>query len=482
MFGNSFLDVDLDLNDSILRQMKETPQNIHQDRYDTTLYNELRQASSKVQELEGRGTDTFPALLQDLWATFYKGDPVLQDSKKVNMQHQINRPFVERILEDSTTKETRMTTMLDELSAGIAAVQAGEKMVKEINSREEFKKAMEEANQAQEESEKGNTEAAEQIMKQAQQKLQAAARDVRRAVRESIQSGKEKVEELQKTLGGWGLTPEDLKHLPIGERLTLAETLTGKSNLKRIADLVGKMRNLARAEQRQKIKKQRDEIHSITIGGDINHILPAELSMLRHPLMKLDFYRKFTEKQLLQYDLKHQERQGKGPIVAAIDISGSMHGYPLEWAIASALALADTASRQKRNCSILFFNTEVKKEFNFAPGERDIEKYVQMASIGASGGTSYEPALFRAKEIIHSDSKFENADIVMITDGACTLPDAFLQNFNNWKTSKKTRCHTILIGTDSIKELEEWNDKIWKIANLTGAEDEIAGELFQEIY
>jgi uncharacterized protein with von Willebrand factor type A (vWA) domain len=483
MSGNNIVETNfLGLDISILKQMEETPQNIHQDRYDTTLYNELRQASGKVQELEGQGTDTFPALLQDLWATFYKADPTLQEAGKVSTQYQINRPFVERVLEDSTTKELRATTMLDELSAGVAAAQAGEKMVGEINNREELRKAMQEANKAQQEEDKGNTEGANQIMAQAQQKLQAAARDVRRAVRESIQSGKEKAEELQGTLAGWGLQPDDLKRIPIGDRLKLAEKLTGKSDLKRIADLVGKMRNLARAEQKQKIRKQRDEIHSITIGGDINHILPAELSTLRHPTLRLDFFRKFTEKQLLQYDLKHQERQGRGPIVAAIDISDSMAGNNLEWAIASTLALADTASRQKRHCSILFFNAEVKQEFTFAPGERNIEKYIQMATIGASGGTRYEPALEHAQKTIDDSKIYENADIIMITDGLCRLDDGFLQAFNNWKRAKKVNCYTILISNDFLDELKKWNNKVWQISNLTDTGNAIAGELFQEVY
>ncbi len=455
---------------------------IQQDRYDSTLYNELRDASDKIKGLEEQATETFPGLLQDLWATFYKADPTLQEPEKVDRQYQINRPFVERVLEDSATKEARVTTMLDELSAGVAATEAGEKMAEEIKTREELQQAMKQAKAAQNAASRGDEEGADEQMEQAQQKLQAAARDVRRAVRQAVQTGQEKAEELQQTLAGWGLEPDDLKRVPIGERLKLAETITSKGNLKKIADLVGRMRNLARAKQQQKIKKHRDEIHSITVGGELQHTLPVELASLRHPLRRLDFYRRFTEKQLLQYELSRQERLAKGPIVAAIDVSGSMHGARIEWAIASALALADTASRQKRHCHILFFDTEVKQEFRFIPGERDVEKFVQMATVGTGGGTNYEPALTASVAVINSSQHYESADIVMVTDGLCHLPPEFQKYFTSWKEAQKVKGYAVLIGNDPIAELEKWNDKVWKISNLAEAGDEVAGELFEEVY
>lgn len=469
---------------SALRKITETPHNIRQDRYDSTIYEELRNVSEKVKELEGRGSETFSALLQDLWATFYKADPTLQEKEKVSNAHRINRPFVERMLEDSVTKEARLTTMLDELSSAVAATEAGERLVEEINQREDLRKALEDAAGAQRAEMEGDHETAGQLMARAEQTLQGAARDVRRAVRQSVKAGQEKAEEVQTTLASWGLEPKDLQSVPIGDRMRLAQTITGRSNLKRVADLVGKMRNLARARQRQKVKRRRDEIHSITIGADLNHVLPAELAALRQPLRRLDFYRRFTEGQVLQYELEHQERQGRGPIVACIDISGSMNGGPLEWAVSCALAFADTAARQKRHCHILFFDTEVKKEFSFTPGEKDAEKFVQMATVGAGGGTDYQPALERAMEMIEKQKDFQWADIVMLTDGVCSLPEDFKTTFQDFKKNRQVSSYTVLIGGYDYRlgELKQWNDKTWSITNLVKTGDEIAGELFEEVY
>lgn len=462
-------------------------QNVRQDRYDRTIFNDVRENSNKINELERRGTNIFPALLRDFWATFYKAEPELEDERLLDQAHRVNRPFVERLLEDHSTEEIRITTMLDELSSAVAAAAAGGKMLAEINEREELQKAMQQAQEAARRQEAGDADGAQTAADEAIQRLNAAARDIRRAVREAVKAGQEKAQEFQQVLAGWGIESGDLAHMPIGDRLKLTDALIRDAKMKRIADLVGRMRNLARARQRQKVKKRRDEIHSITIGADLNHVLPAELAALRHPLQRLDFYRRFTEKRLLQYDLQGREKLARGPIVAAIDVSGSMQGGPLEWAIACALALADTASRQKRHCHILFFDTEVKQEFSFTPGERDAEKYMSMASIAVAGGTDYAPALQRAMQYIAGGNdiprpkEFENADIVMVTDGICRLDDKFLNHLNGWKDTHKISCYAILLGYDSIAELERWNDKVWQIRDLAGDGD-VAGDLFEEVY
>lgn len=457
-------------------------QNVKQNRYDHTIFGEIRAGSERVQDMERRGAETFPALLQDLWAAFYKAEPEMENPEAISMQHRINRPFVERIMEDTSTKETRITTVLDELSSAVAATASGEKMMEEINEREELKRAMNLARTAQQHAEENDEEAAEAAMDKALETLDGAARDVRRAVRESIKAGQEESEKLQTAMAGWGLESGDMSHVPIGERLKLAAALAQNSRMQRIADLVGRMRNLSRARQNQKVKRRRDEIHSITVGHELQHVLPQELGALAHPLRRLDFYRRFTEGQLLQYDLRGEEKQARGPIVAAIDISGSMRGERLEWAIASAMALVDTSRRQKRYCHLLFFDAEIKQEFSFAPGEKNAEKYAAMAGIGTAGGTDYVPALTRAKEIIEGEKEFQNADIIVITDGQCMITNRFLIPFYKWKKETHVACYTVLLGADPSAKIEQWNERVWRIRDLADTGEDVAGELFEEIY
>jgi uncharacterized protein with von Willebrand factor type A (vWA) domain len=225
------------------------------------------------------------------------------------------------------------------------------------------------------------------------------------------------------------------------------------------------------------VKKERDEIHSIKTGADLEHVLPQELASLRHPTLKLDFYRKYTERSLLQYDLKTREPKGRGPIVVCIDISGSMNGQPLDWAIAVALGMVDTAARQKRRCKVIFFDTQVKKEIEFKPGERDIHKIMDIAETGAAGGTDYEPALRAAQKDIET-TNYKNADVVMVTDGFCRVSAEFLDSFCGRKKIMEFKCYTILIGSDA-EGLKKWSDRVWLVSKL---DDETAGELFEDVY
>ena len=253
--------------------------------------------------------------------------------------------------------------------------------------------------------------------------------------------------------------------------------------MKKVADLVGRFRNLAQSRQKEKLKKNRDEIHGVTIGDDIGRLLPAELGALTHPIRKLDFYRKYQEKQLLQYQLKVNEPQGRGPIIALIDSSGSMSGQRMDWATAVALALVDTARRQKRRAAIIHFNVHVLQEVEFLPGEKDAEKMLQVATVEANGGTEYYPPLEKAIKLINTVN-YQKADIVLVTDGVCRLPEEFLTGLLETKKTMNFRCWSVLINaTDPSTELVKWCDHVWPVMDvLDDSALETAGTLFQEVY
>ncbi|MGB9661366.1 MAG: VWA domain-containing protein [Moorellaceae bacterium] len=458
------------------RQLAKTNA-IEQDRYDARLYRDLLNASRELQDLAGRGTATWPALLQDIWAAFYKAAPELVPEEQMDLAHRTNRPFAERLLEDKTTAETRLITMLDELSAGIATVEAGKRLLEEIQKRPELQQAMEQAEQTLQAQDQGDEEQAQVLLQQATQGLQQAARELRRAVRQAVEAGREKAQEVQQVLGGWGLEPADLQRVPLAERLKLVERLTSY-DMKRLADLIGRFRNLAKTRQKEKLKKERDELHGITIGADLGRVLPAELAMLRHPLRRLDFYRRFTEKQLLQYELRTREPQGRGPMIVLVDASGSMYGHKMDWASAVALALVDTAIRQKRRAAVIHFNTQIIQEVEFELGKKELEKFISVATVGSSGGTDYTPPLLRAVELILNVG-YEKADICMITDGECKLDHEILKEFLEVKKRHNFRCWSVLIGARTSQELQKWSDRVWAIPNLS---DEVAGELFEAVY
>jgi len=335
----NFLGIGLD---KLRAEVKDN--NIEMDKYDRRSFDELVKASPEMKKLvESEGVNAWSPLVRDVWASYYKYSPELTPVEKVDTPYQAMRPVVEKHLEDNEVQQTRFSTVMDELSAGIATIASGQKLLQEIAKRPELTHAMQTANMAAQ----GVAGEPGELTAVAQEMLQKAARDVRRAVRVAAEAGQQEAEKLNGVLAGWGLEPGDLQRVELGDRLKLAKRLMTPKLLK-VSDLVGRFRNLARARQKERVDRRRDEVHSIGLGDDLGRVLPVEMAAMRHDTRKLDFYRRYNEKQLLQYDLKAKEKLGRGPMIVLVDRSGSMGGQPMEWAIATALALVDTAARQKR--------------------------------------------------------------------------------------------------------------------------------------
>ncbi len=458
---------------------------VKQDRVDKGLYKELMSASSELQSLSTQGLEHSSAwtdLLHDMWAGFYKADPSLVDKNLIDLSHQLNRPIMERLLEDPETAQTRTVTMLDDLSAGLATLGAGQKLLQEIESRPELKEALKKADVAKQLEEfndgsgTSNEEyTAEELVQQAEQQLQQHARDIRRAVRESIEAGQQKAEECVQALAGWGIGTKDLTSVPLHDRLELVKKLT-TPNMKRITDAIGRLRNLARARQKSRVKHERDEIYSLTQGADLDRVLPTELAALGHPSRRLDFFKRFNERGLSQYDLQAKKALGRGPIIACVDVSGSMmQGDRMAWAVGTTLALLDTAIRQKRRMTVIFFDSQVKKRIDF--DKTDIGKMMEVATMGSTGGgTSFDAPLQEGFNII-GEIGFQKADIVLITDGECLLSDQ--QGVVGQKERLGVRIWSVLIGTSNGECMKPWSDRVWATSHIT---DDVAGDIFEEVF
>lgn len=445
-------------------------QAVVQDRYDGEIYGELLEASAELRSLASLHDDPWPSLPQDVWAIYYKAAPELETAENMAPGYALNRSLAERVLEDPETAQARVSTRLDETAAAMATITTARKLVEAFRANDDLQKALEEAQrQAASNNGDGNSDgdhrdgqnSAPDVAGQGpslDELLQAGARSVRRAVREAVQAGKDEAEKLHRVLLAWGLTPADLKRVPLGQRLDFAKRLT-TPDMVRIAEAVGRMKYLARAKQRARIRRGKDEIHSITLGADLGHVLPAELVALGHPLRRLDFYRRFTERQLLQYDLRSKERVGKGPIVLLLDASGSMRER-MDTAVALAMALVDTAARHGRWCRVIPFNAKVLPSITWAPKERDVNKILKLASIGAEGGTNYWPAFQAALRTLR-ELPFENADVVLVTDGICRLQDTEVAELADHKRASGFRIWTILVNQRDPSTTAQWSDRVW---------------------
>ena len=97
--------------------------------------------------------------------------------------------------------------------------------------------------------------------------------------------------------------------------------------------------------------------------------------------------------------------------------------------------------------------------------------------MGASGGTAYEPAIERALKIA-SESAYEGADILLITDELCRVGEAFVERLAEEKERRGLKLYSVVIGADSSGELERYSDRVWLLSELAACGEDAAGELF----
>ncbi len=378
-------------------------QNLDHDRYDRRLWREILESSAELTSLQGdeEAPRTFPALMEDLFLSYFKAQPDLLPEAGVEPRHRrANRPFVERTLDDPDTYRARATTRLDVAASALSALAAGEKLLEEIKNRPSLSEFFDEAanqeppdGQPEDGGPDGGPEDGSAAGGPGGPEL--PGRDARRAVRAAARSGRKEAENVAGSLSGWGLSPADLARVPLGERLALLKALSAEE-MRALVDLVGRMRFLARQKAQEKVRERRDEVHSIELSGDLSRLLTSELGHLASPdeERSLAALGRLARGEALSWELRGKEKEKKGPLVAMIDCSGSMdapfgerpggtpgHNGPhskMEWATAVALGLVDLAAGRggspKRAAAVLFFNARVAHEVRFAPGERDARK------------------------------------------------------------------------------------------------------------
>ena len=253
---------------------------------------------------------------------------------------------------------------------------------------------------------------------------------VRRYARDACEQATEEADKTNEMLAAFGYGTGDGRpqYASPTQKKEAAKMIKGNYHLQRIAELAGRMRRIASEKQKQKTKHGVDELADIKVGDDLARLIPAELGKLAHPLMKLDFQRKFLEKQLLQYELRGREREGRGPLVVCVDESGSMRGERDIWAKAVVMALLQIAQQQKRKFALIHFSGTVSRIDRFESRVGPAELIDAVAHF-TGGGTDFEAPLGDAAQIICDEKDYNKADIVFITDDDCSISDSWLQKF-----------------------------------------------------
>jgi uncharacterized protein with von Willebrand factor type A (vWA) domain len=273
--------------------------------------------------------------------------------------------------------------------------------------------------------------------------------EVRGALRKAAKAAAEACDEHEALVDGFmaGTGRNASKAMRADTARKLAGLTANREAIKRVAEIAGRLRRVAMAEQDKKARKGTDEVVGVETGRDLERVIAAEWAASDDPELADLFLARYTEGSLVQLDIEAKNPEGRGPIVVCVDCSASMRGANEAWAGACVLAFLEIATRQQRALSVVYFDSGVRRVETFEPGERDLDKVLGAVLLDAAGGgTSWEAPLTKAAEIVQRDRTMKNADVILLTDGACSVGSAWLDAYNETAAAVPFRTYSILIG------------------------------------
>lgn len=463
-----------------------TEDTLQKDAYDPILWDSIKSSSPRVKGLAGAQSE-YDVAMSDVYHSLYKSNPTLREQGAPTP-----KSIMESMMALPEFKNLRAHTRHDDMTSAMGLMKLGPPVVEQI-MKIETRLAQEKPKPARTggddsapplgvpgmppaldegtseglgtgEAAGGPGEPQEPGLSEEDQLA------LRQALRAGIKQAQNEVDQWEETCLSWGIKPGDLAVMSVADKLKLADTLHKKPELRKIADLLGRFRNIVHAAEVTAIGHGLDEIVDITQGDDLGRLLPSELAKLR--LTPKLFKKDFVEKRLLQYDLKGTNPAGCGPIVVCLDGSQSMEGEREIWAKASTLSLLLLAEKQKRAFSVIIYDSKVQWTKTIDKFPVLLQDKLEIASRALrGGGTDFFPPLKKAFDFVQSQAALKPADIAFITDGECEMGRDELKKVNAWRQDSGARVYGIGIADKSsnnaaVENLEPFCDNISVINSL----------------
>ncbi len=492
--------------------LKKSIQNIETDSFDRELFSEIEAESKEFKKLIKAGSHLLPhfrSLVLDIFAAFYKYNVIVFSEDRVRKSVFINRRFIQEALGSKTFAILKEESILDKFNSALATLTMGEELIRWIksdegltertllkeweldSSEERYEELLEEKRTWEELTEKDpSSESLKEGKKKANfelSRIEGELNDLEKAQKEKIEKAdirlkntvdhglkeaSQRTEEAETELMEWGASIGMPEEKPIGKKLDLAGVLFKNEKVRRLALMVGSLKEEMFSARRKVWSKRGSEVFDIALGAELGRIIPAELVSLRHRFLRRDFLKRFIERRLLQYYLK--EERGRGPLIVCLDGSSSMQGDKEMWSKAVCLSLLEIARRQRRKFSVIVFSSkgtplrifESGMKENWYLGEEDI---IQLAEYFPGGGTDFEYPLDETLKKLR-ESKFKRGDIVFITDGECDVSQDWLSTFQKEKKHLNFEVFSVLIdlgGSTKLDSLKKFSDKVTSVSKLT---------------
>jgi Mg-chelatase subunit ChlD len=188
------------------------------------------------------------------------------------------------------------------------------------------------------------------------------------------------------------------------------------SQVERIARLAGRMYVALRGAQARKIHGVPSEVYSVEQGNDVARLLPVEQVMLMEPALEIVALERIGSRRASQYAVRGTTKVSKGPLVIALDESGSMGGEKNEWAKAAAVALSRVAVEEKRPVSVVHYSTSTVIQPLPSGDTGALLKMIRhFLGKGTAIGLALGVSVQQVRDLAQKGHK--GADVILVTDG-----------------------------------------------------------------
>ncbi|HTY90729.1 MAG TPA: VWA domain-containing protein [Methanocella sp.] len=266
---------------------------------------------------------------------------------------------------------------------------------------------------------------------------------------------------------GWDRSMLELHRTYFANLHKYSKIVERNDDLKKILDLIGRIEMEYGARRQSMASYSHSELYSVTTSGDIQHMLPVESVKLQDETLRNLFFANWIEKKLLTYELKGLNladgpKKRRGPMVAMVDTSGSMHGGPEIVAKSIILALVRRMLKEGRDVKVYLFSSAGQtKDIELTDTKKMASEFLDFLNYTFEGGTDFNTALREGVEALRK-KRYMNADILFITDGLSVVNDEhIIMSVEEMKRSHGNRIFTIVVGNDSAGGIDYISDHVF---------------------
>lgn len=413
-------------------------------------YEGLREAADQGSEI----TSNYLPLLSDVFSAFFQNRARLKQNPPRESEE--NRAIMETALGLKEYEELHSVSRLDFFASAAATRAFSDQIVELIKQKKEEDKKKPEKG-------KPNTGP-----------MGIDPDTLRWAIRKSLKKGLEDAQQAKQAVETFGRQEGGIQRIPLTEQFRLADLLGKNSKIKEIVKMLGRMRLEALSIKRSKITHSapvRRGVETVGIDG-IERVLPDELATLAIGAQGEDlFLKRLLDEDLLAYSYKNPVDEPQGPILIAVDGSGSMAGPKEIWAKALAIAAMLQAKKEKREAHGIIFGASENELF-----EINVNRLEDLATASFHMGTNFAPPLRWAQDEF---KKQPRADLFFITDGICEIEEARKADFIQAKRRSGAKCYSVLIGSENTETVKQFSDKVFSLSASPNARE--GGQILSEI-